>query len=397
MALLSSVTLQIKIGRPSVPAAAPLALLQALQNVTVTVGDRAPSGFQLTFFAERYGSGTDDPLFSGGWLDPYNRVVLQATISGTPRILMDGFITRQTYNPGAGERSSLVVSGEDVSLKMDLFEVSKPWPNMTASSIVSSILGQYASLGIQPSVKAATTQQQPVNRTPQQNSTDRAYLQQLAGQSDAIFYIEPGPSSGNNTAYWGPPSRSGTAQTVLSVDMGPFSTVDTISFAYDGTAPQVTYGKVKQSAQQDPVAVGIGSTTRTPALAAKPALGNSSSLAANPDSFMSHLATLKVRGSFFQHQGRTSSEATLLAQLATDQSTDNVVTVNGVLDTVRYGDILRAPGLVSVRGAGSSYDGLYYVKQVTHQITSRSNDWEYKQAFVLTREGLGTTIQEVTP
>ena len=395
MALLSSIQLSLQIGRPSVPQAAPLALTQALQGVTVTVGDKAPSGFQLTFHAERFGTGTDEPLLSGGWLDPYNRVILQATINGTPRILMDGFITKQNYSPGGRAGSSLVVSGEDISLKMDLFEVSTAWPNMTATAIVSSILGKYASIGVQSTVKATSTSERPINRTPQQNSTDRAYLQQLAGQNDAIFYMVPGPSSGSNTAYWGPPVRSGTPQTALGVDLGPFTTVEQISFDYNGTAAQVTYGDVKDNAQ-DPVAIGIGSTTRTPALATKPALGSYGSLAQNPASYMDDLMNLKVRGRFFQHQGRTSSEATLLAQLATDQSTDNVVTVNGSLDTIRYGDILRAPGIVAVRGAGSSYDGLYYVKQVTHRIASKTSDWEYKQSFVLSREGVGTTIQGVS-
>ena len=238
------------------------------------------------------------------------------------------------------------------------------------------------------------TSERPINRTPQQNSTDRAYLQQLAGQNDAIFYIVPGPSSGQH-GQLGPPVRSGTPQTALGVDLGPFTTVEQISFDYNGTAAQVTYGDVKDNAQ-DPVAIGIGSTTRTPALATKPALGSYGSLAQNPASYMNDLMNLKVRGRFFQHQGRTSSEATLLAQLATDQSTDNVVTVNGSLDTIRYGDILRAPGIVAVRGAGSSYDGLYYVKQVTHRIASKTSDWEYKQSFVLSREGVGTTIQGVS-
>lgn len=396
MALLSSIQLSLQIGRPSVPQAAPLAVTQALQGVTVTVGDQAPSGFQLTFHAERFGTGTDDSLLSGGWLDPYNRVILQATINGTPRILMDGFITRQSYSPGGRGGSSVVVSGEDISLKMDMFEVSTSFPNMTATGIASSILGKYASIGVQATVKSTSVSERPVLKTPQQNSTDRAYLQQLAGQNDAIFYIVPGPSSGNNTAYWGPPVRTGTPQTALAVDMGPFTTVESMSFEYNGTTAQVTYGDVKENAQQDPVAIGIGVSTRTPALAAKPALGNSSSLALNPESYMNDLMNLKVRGKFFQHQGRQSSEAKLLAQLATDQSIDNAVTVNGSLDTIRYGDILKAPGLVAVRGAGSSYDGLYYVKQVTHQIASRTTDWEYKQSFVLTREGVGTTIQGVT-
>jgi hypothetical protein len=47
--------------------------------------------------------------------------------------------------------------------------------------------------------------------------------------------------------------------------------------------------------------------------------------------------------------------------------------------------------LVGVRGVGNTYDGNYYVKQVTHRIKRG----EYKQSFTLIREGQGTTTQRV--
>jgi hypothetical protein len=37
---------------------------------------------------------------------------------------------------------------------------------------------------------------------------------------------------------------------------------------------------------------------------------------------------------------------------------------------------------------GFNYDGLYYVKSVTHKI----NMGDYKQSFTITREGLGSTV-----
>ena len=45
--------------------------------------------------------------------------------------------------------------------------------------------------------------------------------------------------------------------------------------------------------------------------------------------------------------------------------------------------MLQPRGLVGVRGAGFSYDGLWYVKRVTHNIRKE----EYKQSFTLAREG----------
>jgi hypothetical protein len=47
--------------------------------------------------------------------------------------------------------------------------------------------------------------------------------------------------------------------------------------------------------------------------------------------------------------------------------------------------------LVGVRGAGLAYDGLYYVKSVTHKIKAG----EYKQLFELTRNGLISTLPRV--
>jgi phage protein D len=57
--------------------------------------------------------------------------------------------------------------------------------------------------------------------------------------------------------------------------------------------------------------------------------------------------------------------------------------------------VLTAPGLVDLRGVGQTYDGTYYVKQVTHVLTQEDGTWGYAQRFVLTRGGTGSTITEV--
>jgi len=64
------------------------------------------------------------------------------------------------------------------------------------------------------------------------------------------------------------------------------------------------------------------------------------------------------------------------------------VSGQGQLDTVRYGSVLRARRLVGVRGSGFSYNGLFYVKSVTHEITKGS----YTQSFRLSREGTGSLL-----
>ncbi|MDE2095143.1 MAG: hypothetical protein KGI87_14950, partial [Burkholderiales bacterium] len=61
----------------------------------------------------------------------------------------------------------------------------------------------------------------------------------------------------------------------------------------------------------------------------------------------------------------------------------DAITASGSLDVLRYGRVLRSRMLVGVRGAGASYDGLYYVNSVTHNIKRG----EYKQSFQLSRDG----------
>jgi hypothetical protein len=81
----------------------------------------------------------------------------------------------------------------------------------------------------------------------------------------------------------------------------------------------------------------------------------------------------------------------VLMGLAEASKTADAVSASGSLDSLIYGNILQARGLVGVRGAGSPFDGLYYVKSVTHNIKRG----EYKQNFTLVRNGLISTVSRV--
>jgi hypothetical protein len=71
--------------------------------------------------------------------------------------------------------------------------------------------------------------------------------------------------------------------------------------------------------------------------------------------------------------------------------TSDAVFGSGSLDVLRYGRILKARQLVGVRGAGTAFDGLYYVTEVKHRIKRG----EYKQDFKLARNGLVSTLSTV--
>jgi hypothetical protein len=112
-------------------------------------------------------------------------------------------------------------------------------------------------------------------------------------------------------------------------------------------------------------------------------------LAAEPD----WLVNRHVRTTLLDGSGLTAAQAFGRAQGMAEESNDGSLTVTGRLDTERYGGLLPARGLVGVRGAGWSHDGLYYVKQVTHSITRG----RHTQEFTLTREGVGSITPVVRP
>jgi hypothetical protein len=80
-----------------------------------------------------------------------------------------------------------------------------------------------------------------------------------------------------------------------------------------------------------------------------------------------------------------------MAGLAYASQHSDSVFGNGKLDVARYGRLLKSRQLVGVRGAGLPYDGLYYVKNVTHEIERGS----YKQSFSLARNALISTVPQV--
>jgi hypothetical protein len=81
---------------------------------------------------------------------------------------------------------------------------------------------------------------------------------------------------------------------------------------------------------------------------------------------------------------KLSTMAALGRGIARAAGTSDVVEGTGTLDVLRYGRLLKARRLVGVRGAGTAFDGLYFVKSVT----STLKKGEFKQRFSLTRNGL---------
>jgi hypothetical protein len=397
---LSVTTLSLKLGKTQ-PANAPAEVLGSLRSIQVSHGTKAPSGFTLSFEADRYppvqGTLSDYALLDSGLLAPFVRVQVVVQLGlNLPEVLIDGYITRQELSVDGNEKGTLTVTGEDMSVKMDLFERSVEYPNLKDSAIVQQILGKYSALGITASVTTPSDDSAPTT-VPQQNTTDLKYLKMLAARHSYLFYLRPGPL-GQTSAYWGPPVTTGTPQKTLTINMAWADTVKSLSFSYNALAPTLTYGQSLDLSNSTPATLAVAAgTAQSLGLSTTPAISSSfSSLAQTPENYYNQLSTLAVRGSLLLNDGLTPTDAQNIGTAKTNRSVQNVLEARGQLDTAKYGAILKAPGLVNVRGVGTQYDGTYTVNQVSHSLSLEQGEWGYTQSFALSRDGFGSTITSVT-
>src|SRR5262249_3319235 len=112
----------------------------------------------------------------------------------------------------------------------------------------------------------------PIERTPVQQATDLEHIKSIGERFGHVFYIDPGPGPGVNTAYWGPPKRLGLPQSALTIGAGGESNVESISFSYNGLAPAIVDDVVQDPDLNMSLPVVTFASLRLPPLAAMPAL-----------------------------------------------------------------------------------------------------------------------------
>lgn len=395
---LLGIHLTLLIG-PTLAVPAPLVLADALSAVEVTHNDSGRSGFQLTFQVGR--SGPQDLVDYGllenpALLKPWNRVVLVVRLAVAPKVLFDGFITQVQLQPGSQPgASTLTVIGEDVSVMMDLEQKSVEHPGLADPLIVARLIAGYPLLQMVPVIVPPPSVDVPVptRRVPVQNGTDLEHLQTMAERHGYVFFVKPGLVPMQNVAYWGPPPRGSVPQRALSVNMGPATNTESMSFQYNALAPTTVSGTIQDAesglqvpVESFPVSTRIPLASRQALLVQQPQV-RKTLFGLPARSAESPTQASRPGGQEAETPAALSySQAMARAQAMVDASTDKVVTASGELDALRYGELLEPRGLVGVRGVGRSYDGHYYVQSVTHSIRKG----EYKQRFVLNREGTGS-------
>ena len=187
---------------------------------------------------------------------------------------------------------------------------------------------------------------------------------------------------GTSTAYWGPQVKIGPVQPALKLDMDAYTNVESLHFTFDQEKNKIplvyTYisGDRHQHSDSD-------SADQSAAIRRWARFRRCPTNLLPPDlkPFRDDMSKLPIPQAIMM--GLAAGRAERRGRHLRRQS----------LDVTRYGGVLSARKLVGVRGAGPAFDGLYYVKSVTHKIKRG----EYKQNFTLTRNGLVSTVPTVNP
>jgi hypothetical protein len=365
------VKLSLMVG--PVPLPVPAVVIEALDTVKVETGaGGTQSGFELSFDLPARSPLRTLFLLTGGGSLPLMRVVLVVTIGGRAEAVIDGVTTNVETRPGGGGVSKLVVKGKDLSALMAKIEFTGlPFPAMPPALRVLTVLAKYAAFGVVPLVIPSIAEDLPipVQRVPQQRGNDYVYIQQLAQQCGYVFYLEPGPVPATSKAYWGPEIRLGAVQPALTVNMDAQTNVDELNFNFDKDRKSIPIVYFQEPNSKAPIGIPIPDITPlNPPLGLVPPL---------PPNIVSLDSTAQM-----------SPLGALMSGLAYVGQHSDSVFGSGRLDVTRYGRLLKSRQLVGVRGAGLPFDGLYYVKSVTHEIKRG----EYKQGFELARNGLVSTV-----
>jgi len=367
--MIKGIQLTLIIGPVVLPMTAPAGVTNALESVQVNV-DRERTGFQLVFKVGKHSS-IQRELIPAGYFDPIvTRVIIMVTMRSLPEVLCDGLITNQELSPSNEPgQSTLTVTGEDLSLLMDLVDLDfVRYPNLPDIGIVNAALAKYMALSIYPVVIPPIFNNIPIltERVPTQSGTDLDYIGGLAQKHGYVFYVEAGPLPTQNIAYWGPDIRIPHPQPALNINMDAHTNVESLSVSLDGMKK-----KILVLYMMDPVTKKIPSPVPVPNVNLfRPPLG------ARP--------TPPSKVEFMTKTSKLEPLEVLGKALGELINSADAINVSGSLDVLRYGRVLKARRLVGVRGAGIAYDGMYYVNSVTHELSRGS----YKQNFTLSRDGM---------
>jgi len=382
-------TISLWMGPTFPPTPNPLATSH-LESAEITHAETDKSGFQLTFNTTQNALGFDLMQTPGFTAFSHVMIIYQPPAGAhgidhtIQRTIMHGIVTnvQVSRNKCLGDR--IVITGKDVCNMMNLKELPAIYPGMSVTQIIAAIVAkpEYAAMQIIPhpliiQQKFVTSPRDPVSSPVTQNITDYCMIKSIARQYGYVcitiyeHYVPLAPAK----FYCGELTKLG-AHLIASIprpltgDANALSSTSDMNVEEDALAPQISLGSTQTPV--GPVAIPAMASTEPVKYAFNPTQ--------DPQSKQT------ISGS----EGIPANEALLQAQNKVNLDSEKSVTITGETSAGTHGEILGAFNPVVVSGMGTTHNGTYYVKEVTHTI--RPLEGTHMQKFTLTRSGTNSTI-----
>jgi phage protein D len=297
----------------------------------------------------------------------WSRLAVAAGYGSDPELLFDGYVTHREVRLGAPEEESLLeVTGMDASALMDLEEKTIAWPDRSDTEIASTIFESY---GLSYEVQETGNRRETNVVTTMQRESDIRFLRRLAARNGFECYVSGGKGYFRTASLERPPQKT------LAYGFGDETNVAELRFRIDGHHASRAEGK-----RVDPFEKRVEEEVLEDS--GRRSLGARRLADVQPGG---HRASRLLK----HESAATTAELRARARAAREPA-ERFVRLAGTIDSRLYGAVLRAKKLVTVKGAGASLSGLYYVTRVHHAFTVD----EYTQRFEAVRNGLGLTGEE---
>ena len=299
---------------------------------------------------------------------PWAKVQIEAGFGNSFKEIFRGFITHIVPHFKAEVADSfLAIRGLDATAAMNTQEKLKSWPNQKDSDIAGQIFSNYSLIPVVTATSVVYTQ---TISTIVQRETDIRFLKRLAQRNGYECFVEAGKG------FFRPPDLRSPPQKVLAAHFGDDTNLAGFQAEVNATRPATV-----EMNQFDPL-------TREERNAKAQTvdwrqLGKTPALSVYSSPVKTGLQFARNGVAAFPQQMQAMTQA---------MTNENgwLVEAEGEILSELYGAVLRPRRLVTIKGVGERFSGVYYVTNVRHNFSP----FGYTQRFRAVRNALGVTGTE---
>jgi phage protein D len=295
------------------------------------------------------------------WIDDermkvWNKVSISAGFIDNLVEVISGYITQvKPYFDAQMSQCYLDIKGMDTSVLMNTEEKVKDWANKKDSDIATQIFTQYSLI---PEVENTEIVHREAVSTIIQRETDLQFLQRLARRNGFECFVR------GNTGYFRSPQLTGIPMKTLAVQFGTESNLSYFKAVINAQQPVKVEMHQLDLLTRENRDVSVESTQQRQ-------LGKDSASGL----YSAEVEPAKV---FVKHAKANDQPAMQAFCQGLYDEAEWMLEGEGEIIGTLYRDVLRARELVTIKGVGKTYSGVYYVTRVKHVFTDKGYIQEFK-------------------